>query len=456
MATPVVTSITAGALIKQLAERVGDLKATGTLTSGSTTTGVDTSALSGLNKFDTTDDAEVVGKSLFIYAGTQAGAQRRVSALNITTITATVSVAYAAALDSTSKYALIERWDGDGYLSALIQAQRMLIFDPTIGRGIMKETDALRYIQLGNALLNPNMDLFTTANVPDGWTTTNLTATSETTVTYGGARRSLKLVTDGTNVSNFRQSLLRVGEYPSSFEVTAWVWCETASELFIRVNDGTGSGGDHDSTTKHGGTGWEKLRVTVTPSAAAAAGTDAMTVAIRSTTAATAITFYVQNVWFPRGSATDHKYDLDADIGLVLLNPVIRVLGRFPDSPSGDAGTWHTNIQPDNWSVSYETVRQIVLRIGSEWNGHIIELSGWAAHAAITAVGTTWAGPIDAILEMAEAILHKQKVAPQQTPSIRNAASPELEGDLQEVRRRVLMKYGQNVGASYKTVESII
>lgn len=453
MATPVVTSITAGAIIKQLADRVGDLAATGTCTSGSTTTGVDTAALSGLTKYDTTDDVGLVGKLLFIYAGTQAGAQRRISALNITTITATVSVAYAAALDSTSKYAAIERWDGDGYLSALIAAQRMLIFDPTIGRGIMKETGALRHIQLGNALLNPCMDLFTTANVPDSWTTTNLTATSETTVTYGGARRSLKLVTDGSNVSNFRQSLTMVGQYPSSFEVTAWVWCETASELFIRVNDGVD---DHDSTTKHGGTGWEKLKVTVTPSAVATKGTDAMTVAIRSTTAASTITFYVQNVWFPKGSVTDHKYDLDADIGLVVLNPVIKVLGRFTDSPSGDAGTWHENIEGAAWGVSFETTRQIELRIGSEWNGHVIELNGWQAHAALTAVGTTWAGPIDAILDMAEAILHKQKVAPQQTPSIRNAASPELEGDLQAIRLRTLMKYGIRVAAEAKIVEPII
>ena len=453
MATPAYTSITAGEIIKQLADRVGDLSATGTFSSGTSTTGVDTNARSGLNKFATTDDAGLIGGSAIIYFGTNVGAQRRITLLNIATVTVTVSVAYASAIDNTSRYAVTERWDADGYLSALIQAQRLLTYDPTINCGIMKESGTLRHIQLGNALLNPNMDLFTTANVPDGWTTTNLTATSETTVTYGGARRSLKLVTDGVNVSNFRQSLLRVGQFPASFEVTAWVWCETASELFIRVNDGVDN---HDSTTKHGGTGWEKLRVTVTPSAVAAAGADAMTVAIRSTTAATTITFYVQNIWVPRGSRTDHKYDLDADLNLVLLNPTIKVLGRFPESGSGSAGTLAAEIPSRAWDVSHETVRQIVLNIGSEWNGHVIEIEGWSAHAAITAFGTTWAGEIDAILDMAEVLLHKQKVAPTSAPSIRSAASPETAGDVQTVRQRTLLKYGKYIGAGMKVVEPTI
>lgn len=452
MATPVVTSITAGALIKQLADRVGE-GPNGTASSGTSTTIVDTNAQSGLAKFDTTDDPEVIPSLAYIWEGTNAGAQRRASALNITTITLTLAVAYASAITSTSKYVILKRWDGGQMLDALIQAQQMLIWDPRLRRGIMKETGPLRHIQLGNALLNPVFDLYTTANVPDSWTTTNMTATSDTTTTYGGARRSLKLVTDGANVANLTQSLVAVGQFPSSFEVTAWVWCETASELFLRVNDGVDN---HDSSTKHGGTGWEKLRVTVTPSAVATKGTDAMTVAIRSTTAGSTITLYVQNVYCPRGSGGDHRYALDADIGLVVLEPTIAVLGKFGDSPNSDVNTPTDEIKGKHWEIDRSTTRAIVLHIGSEWNGHVIELNGWQAHTALSAVGTTWAGPINAILNMAEAILHKQKVAPQQMPSIRNAASPETEGDLDAVRVRTLIQWGIQVSAAAKVVETII
>lgn len=452
MATPVYTSLTAANLVLLLAERVGDAIAQGTASGGSTTTIVDTNALSGLNKFDTTDDAELVGCSAYIWAGTNIGAQRRISALNISTVTATVSVAYASAIDSTSKYVCIRRWDGAGYLNALYTAQRLLTFEPELAKGIMKETGSLRHIQVGNALLNPTFDLYTTTDVPDSWTTTNMTATSETTVTFGGARRSLKLVTDGANVANLTQTLTEVGKHPRSFEVTAWVWCETASELYIRVNDGVDN---HDSTTKHGGTGWEKLRVTVTPSAVAGSGTDTFTCAIRSTTAASTLTFYVQNIWFPK---VDNRYALDADIALVLLDDHIRVLGKFGDDAVGGGGnvnTEHAILPPHAWHIEHDTVRQVVLNTDGEWNGHVLELTGWKAHAALTAAATTWAGPIDAILEMAEAILHSQKVGPQQTPSPRTAGSPSLQGDLQTVRLRAIAKYGVPIPSGYKEVEPI-
>ena len=452
---PVYTSITAGALIKQLADRVGDLVATGTASSGSTTTIVDTAALSGMAKFNTTDDPDLVDALAYIYAGTNAGAQRRCSALVLATISATLSVAYASAIDNTSKYAFIKRWDGDQYLSSLIQAQRMITWEKRLGMGVFQETGPLRHIQLGNALQNPLFDLFSTANVPDSWTTTNLTVTQSTAVTYEGCRRSLKVVTDGANVANLTQTLSEVGRYPSSFEVTAWVWYEGATgELFIRVNDGVD---DHDSTTKHGGTGWEKLKVTVTPSAVAGAGTDTMTVAIRSTTAGSTLTFYVQNVWFPQAPSDDHSYALDADIGLIVLDPLIKVSkGPLGDSVNRDAGTFIPTLKSDGWEVVRETVRRVRLHIGSELNGHVIELTGWKPFTTLSAVSTTWGGSIDAILDMAEAILHKQKVAPQQTPSIRNAASPEMEGDLETVRLRVISKYGERLVPGWKAVEGVV
>ena len=59
----------------------------------------------------------------------------------------------------------------------------------------------------------------------------------------------------------------------------------------------------------------------------------------------------------------------------------------------------------------HDTTRQIRLKIGDHWNGHILEFSGFKAHPALTLVNTTWTGSIPAMVDMASAIMRDGRVA---------------------------------------------
>ena len=432
----------------ELAQHVGDCITNGnTTTTAAANTLVDISPTGGLQRYLADSDPRIYQKLLTIYKGTQAGDSVAVSAFTTATRAITPSPSFTGNIDTTTKYFIHERWTQQNYTTAIQKAHRLLNFNPKLGLGIMKEVVG-REIMLGNALVNPVFDLFTTANVPDGWTTTNLTVTQETTVTYGGCRRSLKVVTDGANVANLTQSLSEVGRWKGkSYEAWAWVFCETASQMYLRVNDGSDN---HDSSL-HGGTGWEKLKVTVTVDA----DVDAMTAAIRSTTAGSTITFYAQVVWIPKAPGDDHSYALDGDINLVVLNPNLRVSGGFSDTGSS-AGTFEEYITSEGWEILYEATRKIrLLDIGSHWNGRVLEYTGWKNHAELSAITTTWAGPINALVEVAAAILHAQKMSPQQMPSPEGAASPVGYAAPEQVAALMLQHYGVRPAGGWRKVEPI-
>ena len=411
---------------------------------------VDGNQASGLIIFDTTDDPAILDKWITIYAGTNVGYSGRADSF-ATPNTITILPAATSSMGTTSQYLIHERWTLREYLEALYAAQRFLNFDPQLGMGLLKEAVG-REIQIGNAVVNPMFDLYTTANVPDGWTTTNLTVTQETTVTYGGARRSLKIVTDGTNAANLNQALAEVGRWQklSSFDATARFFSETASEWFLRVNDGV----DNHDSTKHTGTGWEKLTVTVTPAQLAGSGSDAMTVSIRSTTAGSTLTGYVQNVWVPKQPSDDHVYDLDTQRNLVVISPRLRVSGVFGDT-GGTVGRFDHTIGPEAWDVIYEATRKLRLNINGAWNGRVVEYEGWSNHSELTAIGNTWNGPTEAILDVAAAILNAQKVAPVQVPSLARAGSPTGLMSVDEARIRALRRWGIKVPGAWKLVETI-
>lgn len=451
MPTPVFTSITRGEIMLAVARKVGDcITDGGTTTTGAANTLVDAVATGGLQRYLSDSDPRIYRKLLTVYKGTRAGDTVAVSAYTASSRTITPSPSFGGNIATDTKYFIHIRWDQKDYTEAIQGAHRLLNFNPALGRGIMKEVVS-REIMLGNALINPVFDLYTTANTPDGWTTTNLTVTQETTVTYGGCRRSLKVITDGANVANLTQSLGEVGRWKGqSFEAWAWVWCETASELFLRVNDGV----DNHDSSKHGGTGWEKLKVTVTPAAVAGSGFDAMTAAIRSTTAGSTLTFYVQVVWVPQAPTNDHRYPLDADINLVVLNPHLRVSGVFSDT-GGKAGTFEDYVDNDAWEIVYEATRKLRLHIGSQWNGRILEYTGWKNHAELSAITTTWAGPINPLVEVAAALLHAMKVSPQSQPSPEQAGAPAGYGAPEQVAALMLQHYGVRVPGGWRLIETI-
>jgi len=429
-----------------VARRVGDcITDGGTTTTGAANTLVNAVAGGGLQRYLSDSDPRIYKKLLTIYKGTQAGDTVAVNAYTASSRTITPSPSFTGNIATDTKYFIHERWDQKDYTEAIQAAHRLLNFNPALGRGIMKEVVG-REIMLGNALVNPVFDLYTTANVPDGWTTTNLTVTQETTITYGGARRSLKCITDGANVANLTQSLGEAGRWKGqSFEAWAWVFCETASEMFLRVNDGS----DNHDSSKHTGTGWEKLRVTVTVDA----DVDAMTAAIRSTTAGSTITFYAQVLWVPKSPADDHSYAFDADINLVAVGN-LKVSGLFSDN-GGGVGNFEEHLRPDKWALIYEATRKIRLYLGSGWNGRIVEYTGWKNHAELAAITTTWAGPINALVDVAAAYLHSQKVSPQQMPSPESAAAPLGSRSPEQVAAQVLAHYGVRPQPGWRLCEPV-
>ena len=403
MSSPVYSSITTGGLFYLVSRRIRDQIAAGTASSVNSSL-IAATAGAGLERFHVDADPRVLNKLVTIWEGPQIGDTARVSSFTTATKAIVPLPAFGGNLSASSKY-VIHNIHFLEYLEAFKEAQRLLTYDSSLKRGIMAETGSLRHIMIGNALANPVFDLYTTSNVPNAWTEANSTLTQETTITYGGARRSLKVVTDGSNVANLTQSLLSVGRYKdlATLRCWAWVYCTTASEVFLRITDG-GTAGNSDL---HGGTGWEKLEVDyeVTDDISQ------LTASIRTTNTG-AVTFYVQVVWVPLSPRHDHRYDLDAAINLAFLKPTLRVSTR----PFGDAGTTGVNdfdavIPGGAWEIMHDTTRQIRLKIGGRWNGHILEFSGFKAHPALTLVNSTWTGSIPAMVDMASAIMRDGRVA---------------------------------------------
>ena len=72
-----------------------------------------------------------------------------------------------------------------------------------------------------------------------------------------------------------------------------WIYCQTASRITLRLNDGTT---DFDSTSSHAGGGWQLMFVTATPDAA----TTTITLTVR-VSSDTALDFFLDNGWFYMG-----------------------------------------------------------------------------------------------------------------------------------------------------------
>jgi hypothetical protein len=437
MASPPYTSQTVGGLFYLLTGMVNDRIASGTASSGHTNL-IDATAGSGLARFDSDTDARILDKLITIYAGTRAGETVRLNSYTASDFSAVPLPAFSGALGTDSKYVLHFLWDFREYLEALRSAQRMLTWDRRLQMGILSDPEPYRHIMLGNALLNPTFDLYTTTNVPDSWADANSTLTQQTTITYGGARRSLKIVTDGSNIGTVTQSLSEVGRYKGqTIECWAWVYATVSSQVFLNITDG----GTASKSTLHGGTGWEKLDV----SYAVTDDASELTASVRTTTAGSAITFYIQAVYIPKMPANDHNYALDGDIGLVVLHPTMRI-SRNPFGDNGDSGVndFDIPVPADKWAVTHEATRGIRLNVAHHYDGHVLEFIGHAAHTELTAVATTWAGPIDAILEVAAAILMAGRISPQATTvSVANA------------RLNALLAYGVHVPGA-KQVEMVI
>lgn len=439
MPTPVTAALTRGENEREVARRLGWLvypseTESATADAGSAST-LDDDALVDAS------GARMVDGTVITIAGTGSGQARRISAFTAGSDRITPTPNWATNPDSTTGYFVIHSKGSAAMLTRGVrEAWQRLTFHRRLGMGFLKESGPRREVMLGNALINPLFDLYTTANVPDNWVDANSTLTQETTITYGGARRSLKIVTDGANVATLTQSLAEVGRYIRHTLATyAWVYATTASEVFLRITDG----GTAASSSLHGGAGWEKLLVNyvVTDDASE------LTASLRTTTAGSTITFYAQVAKIPKVPSDDHVYDIDADQNFVVLNGYMKISGRFNDS-GGRVGDFDRNLGPGEWEMLHEATRRVRLNIDMDSNGRVLEYSGWVNHAEPTATTTSMPFSPSAIQDVAEAYIRSRT-----GDRDKDSPDPVLRGDVEGAVVAALSRAGIAPARPWKLVE---
>jgi hypothetical protein len=121
-----------------------------------------------------------------------------------------------------------------------------------------------------NWLRNPSFEDWTTAispavAQPDGWTWTDGTSgtLSEETTTIKHGLSSAKIVKSAVGSLTKLEQTTTAGTYAQGLTFTfgAWVWCNTASRMNVRISDGVGT---TDSAAHTGSSSWEWLAVTRT------------------------------------------------------------------------------------------------------------------------------------------------------------------------------------------------
>ena len=342
-------------------------------------------------------NARFIDQWLGFFSGTGAGQYRRISAFTAGSDQLTFTPT-GTTPDTTTGYGVISSEIGDPHQLEIWvrQAAQALNWNKRLELGFMKKSGPRREIMLGNALRNPVFDLYTTTNAPDNWADGNSTLTQQTTITFGGARRSLKVVTNGSNVATVTQSLLEAGRYiGQTLACYAWVYATTESEVFLRITDG----GTALNSSLHGGTGWEKLEVNypVTDDISE------LTASVRTTTGGSTLTFYIQVVFVPKVPSNDHTYPIDADQNFAFLDDRLRISEPFSDT-GGSVGRFGSEVLSDGWEIVLEATRAIRINMGSALNGRIVEYTGLVNHAALTAATTTWPANDIYIMDVAEAI----------------------------------------------------
>ena len=440
-------SVTLGNLVMLLASRMGE-GGHGTASSGSSTTIVDTNALSGLARYDATDDPDIVGHMAYIWEGINVGAQRRVSALNITTLTATLAVAYASAITSASKYVIVQRWSGEQYEEGLRGSARDLTWEPTLGRGIMKEVVGEEVV-IGNAFLNGSTHLFSNTFDADGFSFGgNDSRTQETTLAFDGATAQKIVTTGGDGSGYMRQSLSGVGRFAGKSRILyARVRTDTAAKVTLELTDGVTT----KSVAVTANNKWEWLQ---TPALTVDAAATSLRGSVEIAAQAGTVTTYVSFFYMDDVGEFGNEASLDADRSLLVVDGTLKV-SEVPSANNAASRAWPITVYSENWEVTEHATRRMRLNIGQSLQMRVVRYTGWKAHTLLSTASIAYAGPTDAILELAQTILENQKSSPQQQPSIRVAASPVGGDSVSAKRREVLMKYGTRLPMGWKQVEPV-
>lgn len=382
---------TVGTLIIALARQIpGAYVYDGTASSATSSTLVDASIPE-----DTNDGETVAGAWIYLTGGTGAGQERIIpSSSGYTASSGTISPDrnWTTTPDSTTKY-LICRVRPTLLLRALQQAQRdltqrHLMLTPVTGREHI----------IGNALENGAFDLYTTANTPDSWTLdSDSTFTEENTITLG-ARRSLKMVTDGTNAGKVSQAIAGWGRFiGKSVSLKGWMRSSivASDRAGITLTDGVTTEAAYLSTANE----WQYLETDTFTVDEAATGLTASA----DVTAGSAVTAYVQLLYLAEPE-WNNIVNIDADRNLVMIGGLRvgerSVLRDVPVNMSEftrgvPAGAWSIFEDVDN------TPRQLRLRLPRYWMGHVLEYTGYQRTAEFTGPTVSFVGTPELILPRA-------------------------------------------------------
>lgn len=373
---PPYVALTVGQLVRDLAQAMGDLIAEGNSDSGSTTTLVD-AILAGI--FTANDDEALKGAWLYGIGGTMAGKEQLIT--GYTAATGTITWTGAATSPSSDTDYIVTRTRPTRYLRALQQAQhyltdRKLDLEPVIGRESI----------VGNLVPNGMLDLYTTANVPDGLTLdTDSEWTRETTITFGH-RRALKGVTDGTLAGFVRYAIPLWGKFLGrTVRAYALVRASTASRVTLEFSDGVTTTTDTLSTNNV----WELLDLSVAFGDAATQAQVSIEIS-----AGSAVTVYLQLLYVADPLSEYEEALIDVDRRLVEITKVV-LSSQSVLSISGRGYAFDEELldDGDSWSIvrdTEDTPRKLRLALGSSRRGRVVEYHGWKSHAEFTAVTVTY------------------------------------------------------------------
>lgn len=383
--------LTAGQMMRELAQEVGDLIWDGTTTSGTTTTAVDASVPANSD-----DDENMIGAWWYGVSGTGQN-QERILVSPYTATSGTMTFDRAATNPSADTgYIVTRKYRPTHIMRAIQAAQRHLgqgrpptVLVPVLGRELV----------LGSALPN-NFDLFTTANVPDGLTLDgNSTFTSQTTVTAGG-RRGLRMVTDGTNAGSVRYAIPRWGRFNGrSILFRVLLRASVAARVTIEISDGVSTATTKTVSTNNA---WELLEISRAVSAAATQLQ--VSIEVSSGVAVTVDLSY----WFagePLAGYTSQP--LDADRNLVYVG---RVRVSEPISAIGYGGyDFFADLADDAWEVveDMDDTPRLFRAHVTGLQGRVLEYQGYRRMAEATGPSVSIPVPPELLLPRARYFLHR-------------------------------------------------
>ena len=396
---------TAGAMILELARLVGDRITFGTASGGSASTLVDTTVgVSGLSRYTSNTDEDIISANVIILAGPGAGDNVLAATYDGGTKTITPLPDFSASITSSSEYLLTRRFHLQDYLEALRNAARDLRSmkpNPHVKEAVD------RSIITGSPFQNGTFYLWSggAAVVPDGWTLsgTNAAVAQESNAKYGGLF-SAKVTSNTTNDANLRQSVAAGIFKGMSIAPKVFVLADKASRASLTVAMIDEGGADiATAQAVAGDVNWNALEPT-----ALTVGDDAATIELRldiSADAGGAVVAYwamARQILTPQFA---QEYAIPTGPTYYAFEPELTLNKVIGNTDGAELDTFDSVIPSGQWDILKESTRKLRLPATTPTD-RILTIRGWAYHADLASVATIWTGESETLVALAAARLN--------------------------------------------------